>query len=125
MLAGCSKLTDSAPLVLLAQTPYFRYFMNGDCNRGRFLLVVPQCYGGDNHAIRNHSGLASSVMKEAHLAKICFFGNAFHHQTHRVLAAAEWLTRAPRDQASAVAFVRLALGKPSVNCERQQHSSCT
>ena len=27
--------------------------MNGDCNRGRFLLVVPQCYSGDNHAIRN------------------------------------------------------------------------
>ena len=55
MLAGCPSLTDSAPLVLLAQTPYFRYFMTGDCNRGRFLLDVPQCYGGgsDNHTIRN------------------------------------------------------------------------
>ena len=29
--------------------------MNGECNRGRILLVVPQCqcYGGYNHAIRN------------------------------------------------------------------------
>ena len=52
--------------------------------------------------------------KLAHLAKICFLGNAFHHQTHhRVLA--EWLTRAAR----AVAFVHLALGKPLLNCERQ------
>ena len=65
-------------------------------------------------------GQLRSVMEEAHLAKISFFGNAFHHQTHRVLA--EWLTRAP----SAVVFVHLAssLGKPSVNCERQLSSSC-
>ena len=88
--------------------------MNGDCNRGRILLVVP--HANVTVAIitlPETPPLVSSVLQEAHLAEICFLGNAFHHQTHRVLA--EWLTRAP----SAAAFVHLALGKPSVNCERQ------
>ena len=58
-------------MVLLAQTPFFRCFMNDYCDRGRILLIVT--HANVTVAIFTLSEtppLASSVMQEAHLAWI-------------------------------------------------------
>ena len=82
--------------------------MNGECNRGRILLVVPQCqcYGGYNHAIRNTT--PGQLRDERSALGLDLLSQKCVSSSDPPCSCwVEWLTRAP----SAVAFFSPCVGQ--------------